>query len=261
MQAYAPEGESCRASERRRQGGGRSGYVRTRLSEAAEDEPQERENRGGRGKKIEPSSKEEDKEVCVGKEADHGMRKIILAVSLVLMMVLSSVAAAYTLEVTTVTNLPIDGVYTDRTSEKQAEFPNCKKALQVSATLFQNKANTIEFGINFDSPEGKRRVAVYLERTGGGHEKIYDEETDYMWLFDTFDVWKSSEYDLSRPELAVTGCIVVCVDNVVPEVTPTPPPVLDPTPTPYTKSSGGGCNAAFSPLALLLAIPLFLMKS
>ena len=82
-----------------------------------------------------------------------------------------------------------------------------------------------------------------------------------MWFFDTFDVWKSSEYDLSRPGLAVTGCIVVCVDNVVPEVTPTPTPVLDPTPTPYTKSSGGGCNAAFSPLALLLAIPLFLMKS
>jgi len=189
------------------------------------------------------------------------MKKAIFAV--VLALVFSSTASAYTLEVTTETNFPIDGVYTDRTAEKQAEFPDCKKALQVSASIFQNRPDTIEFGINFESPEGKRRVEVYLERTNGGHEKIFDEERDFMWLFDTFDVWKSSEYDLSRPSQAVTGCIVVCVGEVVAEPTPTPEPTPEPTPTPdpHTGSSGGGgCNAGFSPLIVLLVLPLLVMK-
>ena len=188
------------------------------------------------------------------------MKKAILAV--VLVFVLASMSFAYTLEVTTETNFPIDGVYTDRTAEKQALFPNCKKALQVSASLFQNRPDTIEFGINFESPEGKRRVEVYLERTGGGHEKAYDQETNYMWLFDTFDVLKSSEYDLSRPLQAVTGCIVVCVGDVVPDPTPTPEPTPEPTPTPNpnTASSGGGCNAVASPFTFLLVLPLFMLK-
>ncbi|HQK24437.1 MAG TPA: SYNERG-CTERM sorting domain-containing protein [Synergistaceae bacterium] len=188
------------------------------------------------------------------------MKKAMLAV--VSILVFASISFAYTLEVTTETNFPIDGVYTDRTEEKQAEFPNCKKALQVSASLFQNRPDTIEFGINFESPEGKRRVEVYLEQTGGDHEKVYDQETDFMWLFDTFDVWKSSEYDLSRPQQAVTGCIVICVGDVVPDPTPTPEPTPEPTPipNPNTGASGGGCNAGFSPFAILLILPVLLLK-
>jgi len=188
------------------------------------------------------------------------MKKAILAI--VIVLVFASISFAYTLEVTTETNFPIDGTYTDRTAEKQAEFPNCQKALQVSASLFQNRPNAIEFGLNFESPEGKRRVEVYLERTGGGHEKVFDQETNYIWLFDTFDVLKSSEYDLSRPLQAVTGCIVVCVGGAIPDPTPTPEPTPEPTPTPNpnTASSGGGCNATASSFTFLLVLPLFMLK-
>lgn len=137
----------------------------------------------------------------------------IMSVSL-----LGNMSEAFTCEITTETNAPLDGVYTDVTEEKKADFPNCVKALRASASIFQFRDDVLEFGINFESPEGKRPVQVYLERTGGEYEKVFDKINDYMWLFDKYEVIKSGEFDLSRPLKAVTGCIVVCVGDVAPEL-------------------------------------------
>ncbi len=141
-----------------------------------------------------------------------------ISIYTILVFCIPITASGFTYEITTETNFPIDGTYTDMTAEKKAIFPDCVKALRASASIFQQRENVLEFGINFESPEGERPVQIYLERTDGGYDNVYDKLTTSMWLFDTYDVLKSGEYDLTRPSQAVTGCIVLCVGELAPQL-------------------------------------------
>lgn len=140
------------------------------------------------------------------------------ALSLLLILTFATSSMAYTYEITTETNMPLDGIYKDVTSEKKIEFPNCVKALKVGASLFQQRQDVLEFGVNFESDDGDYPVQIYLERQGGGYEKVYDDITHYLWLFDKYEVLQSSEFDLTRQSDVVTGCLVLCIGQKVPDL-------------------------------------------